>query len=134
MVQNMTHRPRVLLVGPYERDNFGDLLFLLVTEHCLWDAEVCAAAPFAADMSALLGRTIPAYAPLLRAEPFDVVWSVGGQIGSIDARRAYRYAAAPDVHERFLQAGRLEQRQRLRRAAGGTVPLSPYIPSLTAFP
>jgi hypothetical protein len=24
--------PRVLLVGAYERDNFGDLLFLLVTE------------------------------------------------------------------------------------------------------
>ena len=28
-------RPRVLLVGAYERDNFGDLLFLLVTERYL---------------------------------------------------------------------------------------------------
>lgn len=124
----------MLLVGAYERDNFGDLLFLLVTEHCLWGAEVCAAAPFAADMSALLDRTVPAYAPLLRAERFDVVWTVGGQVGAIDAHKAYRYSAAPDVHKRFARASRARQAELLRRAAGGTVPLSPYIPALAGFP
>jgi hypothetical protein len=53
--------PRVLLVGAYERDNFGDLLFLLVTERYLEGADVVAAAPFSADMRHLLGREIPAY-------------------------------------------------------------------------
>ena len=31
----MSASPRVLLVGAYERDNLGDLLFLLVTERYL---------------------------------------------------------------------------------------------------
>ena len=37
--------PRVLAVGAYERDNVGDLLFLLVTERYLRGAQVVAAAP-----------------------------------------------------------------------------------------
>ena len=51
-------------MGAYERDNFGDLLFLLVTERYLGGADVVAAAPFAADMRRLLGRRIPAFGPL----------------------------------------------------------------------
>ena len=47
-------------MGAYERDNFGDLLFLLVTERYLEGADVVAAAPFAADMRALAGAGQPA--------------------------------------------------------------------------
>ena len=90
-------RPRVLLVGAYERDNFGDLLFLLVTERYLEGAEVVAAAPFSADMRALLDRRIPAYGPLLRDEAFDAIWTVGGQVGRVDLRRAYRMSAGADA-------------------------------------
>jgi hypothetical protein len=53
-------------VGPYERDNVGDLLFLLVTERYLPDAQITASAPFGADMTALLDRKVHAYGPLLR--------------------------------------------------------------------
>ena len=73
--------PRVLLVGAYERDNLGDLLFLLVTERYLEGAEVVAGAPFSADMRELLDRKVPAYGPLLQAEAFDAIWTVGGQVG-----------------------------------------------------
>ena len=93
--------PRVLAVGPYERDNVGDLLFLLVTEHYLRGADVTAAAPFGADMTALLDRRVPAYAPLLHDEDFDVVWTVGGQVGGIDARRAFRISASPRAFRAF---------------------------------
>ena len=86
---------RVLLVGAYERHNFGDLLFLLLTERCLGDAEVVAAAPFAADMTELLDRQVPAYGPLLDAGRFDAIWTVGGQVGAIDLARAYRMSASP---------------------------------------
>jgi hypothetical protein len=130
----MEDRPRVLLVGAYERDNFGDLLFLLVTERYLAGADVTAAAPFAADMSSLLHRTVPAYTPLLRSERFDVVWTVGGEVGSIDARRAYRLSAPPSAYRRFLRATEGEQAEIVRRAAGGATPLAPYIPALHEFP
>ena len=125
------HTPRILLVGAYERDNLGDLLFLLVTERYVAEAEVVAAAPFAADMRALLDRRVHAYGPLLRDEPWDVVWTVGGQIGSIDLRRAYRLSATPEALARFDRANPLTRARILRRAVGGVRVEAPYIPDLT---
>jgi hypothetical protein len=125
------HTLRILLVGAYERDNLGDLLFLLVTERYVAEAEVVAAAPFAADMRALLDRRVHASGPLLRDEPWDVVWTVGGQLGSIDLRRAYRLSAAPDALARFDRANPLTRARILRRAVGGVRVEAPYIPDLT---
>ena len=125
------HTPRILLVGAYERDNLGDLLFLLVTERYVAEAEVVAAAPFAADMRALLDRRVHAYGPLLRDEPWDVVWTVGGQVGSIDLRRAYRLSASPEDLARFDRANPLTRARILRRAVGGVRVEAPYIPDLT---
>jgi hypothetical protein len=119
---------RVLLVGAYERDNLGDLLFLLVTERYLGSADVVAAAPFSADMRAQLGRRIPAYGPLLRSEPFDAIWTVGGQVGRVDAARAYKMSARPRAYRRFERRSDASRARILRRAAGGPPPDSPYIP------
>jgi Polysaccharide pyruvyl transferase len=130
----MSSTPRVLLVGAYERDNFGDLLFLLVTERYLDGAEVVAAAPFSADMRALLDRQIPAYGPLLRDEAFDAIWTVGGQVGRVDLRRAYKMSASPEAWAEFEAAPEAEQLARLRAATGGAPPLSPYIPLPSAYP
>ena len=130
----MSSTPRVLLVGAYERDNFGDLLFLLVTECYLAGAEVVAAAPFSADMSALLDREIPAYGPLLRDESFDAIWTVGGQVGRVDVRRAYKMSAGPEAWAEFDAAPEAVQLAILEHAAGGVAPLSPYIPQPSAYP
>ena len=129
-----TGRPRVLLVGAYERDNFGDLLFLLLTERYLEGAEVVAAAPFKADMRPLLDRRIPAYGPLLRRERVDVVWTVGGQVGRIDAVRAYRLSASPSAWRRFARRSPARQAASLRRVTGLPALAAPYIPLANGVP
>ena len=121
-------------MGAYERDNFGDLLFLLVTERYLRGADVVAAAPFAADMRALLGRRIPAYGPLLRDERFDAIWTVGGQVGRIDLERAFKLSAPPRVWRRYARSGQARQREILRRHTGGVALAAPYIPLPSAYP
>lgn len=125
---------RVLLVGAYERDNLGDLLFLLVTERYLEGAEVVAAAPFSADMRAQLGRRIPAYGPLLRSQSFDAIWTVGGQVGRVDVARAYKMSAKPRAWRRFERGSEPARARILRRATGGPPPASPYIPLPAAYP
>jgi hypothetical protein len=134
MTAEATHRPRVLAVGAYERDNVGDLLFLLVTERCLRDAELVAAAPFGADMRAQLDRRVVPYGPLLRDERFDVIWTVGGQVGAVDVPRAYRMSAPPRAYRRYARGSGRRREALLRRAAGGPLPLSPYIPSALDHP
>lgn len=129
-------RKRALLVGAYERDNFGDELFLLVTEHYLAEAgyDAVAAAPFAADMTPLLDRVIDRFADRLNDETFDLVWTVGGEAGAIGTDGAMRWSVAPDVFARY-QAGDAAARARLRRQIMGDTPTAtPYMPRLSAFP
>ncbi|SDU63242.1 hypothetical protein [Jiangella alkaliphila] len=57
-------RIRILAGGSLDVDNFGDLLFLLVTEKYL-DGMVVATGPFGWDMMSILGRRVHAYTPLL---------------------------------------------------------------------
>lgn len=55
-------RPRVLLVGAFERDNFGDLLFHLVTRSMLESSG------FAVDAASVISAEVPAVPeyPVLR--------------------------------------------------------------------
>lgn len=129
----MTYTPRVLVVGAYERDNFGDLLFWLVTSAYLRDAELHAAAPFAADMTELLGRKVEAYGPLLRDETFDVIWTAGGQVGRMDLRTAFRLSTPPEVYRDYRERSSDERARLLRDLAGGGRVLSPYIPTPLSY-
>jgi len=127
---------RALLVGAYERDNFGDELFLLVTEHYLAEAgyESVATAPFAADMTPLLDRKIDRFVDRLEDETFDLVWTVGGEAGAIGTDTAMRWSVAPEVYARFTAADAAE-RARIRQEVMGSTPVeTPYMPRLSAFP
>ncbi len=127
-------RPRVMLVGAYERDNVGDLLFLLQTERYLRQAAVTAAAPFPGDMTRLLDRAIPAYGPLLASERYDAIWTVGGEVGSTSVLGALRMSMPPGF-VRAYDAAAPADRQAMLERVHGTAPMeSPYVPRPTAYP
>lgn len=127
-------RPRILCVGAYERDNFGDLLFQLITADYLRDAEVVFAAPFAADMSELTGERIPAFGPLLSNESFDAVWTVGGEVGATTVGFAHKAALGAEEHVVY-KAAPLEERRRMLAEHMGPIPVeSPYLPRVSAYP
>lgn len=75
--------PSVLLVGAYERDNFGDLLFLHQTERYLEGAHLEVAAPFPGATSENVPRVVPGYAAVMRSRSFDHIWTVGGEVGDV---------------------------------------------------
>ena len=127
-------RPRVLLVGAYERDNFGDLLFLLQTEQYLpAEAEVVAGAPFGTDMTTLLDRRIVGYGPLLETGTFDHIWTVGGEVGGADLRHAFRMCASDEQLERW-RSGEAAKAELIREH-NGNIPIdSPYLPRPSAYP
>ncbi len=131
---NDTTRPRVLLVGAYERDNFGDLLFLLQTEQYLTHADVTAAAPFPGDMTRLLDRKIPAFGPLLEKQAYDCVWTVGGEVGGTSFGGAFRMSNPAGVVRAYDAASPEEQDDIVRRLSGRTPLEGPYLPRPTAYP
>jgi Polysaccharide pyruvyl transferase len=125
---------RVLAVGAYERDNFGDELLLLVTERYLAAADVVASAPFAADMRDVFGRAVVAYAPLLRSARFPIVWTVGGEVGGVDVETAALISLPRDDLRVYAKSSPAGRRELLQRAVDGDLPLAPYIPSIDGFP
>lgn len=127
-------RPRVLTVGAYERDNFGDLLFLLVTERYLPGSEIVSAAPFRADMTRLMDRQVPALGEQLSREGFDAIWTVGGQVGGTSIETAYRMSRPRREVARYRRAAPADQRAMLSAALGGAPIVSPYIPTPASFP
>jgi polysaccharide pyruvyl transferase WcaK-like protein len=130
----MSERPRLLLVGPYEKDSDFDQIFLLITERYLRSAEVLTAAPFGADMTAQLARRVHAYGSLLEAEEFGVIWTVGGGIEGATQQFAFRRAASPELYQEFERSSSTE-RQRMVSLAFGDAPLTnPYIPSPLDYP
>ncbi|GAB3273890.1 polysaccharide pyruvyl transferase family protein [Arthrobacter pigmenti] len=125
---------KALLVGAYERDNFGDILFLLLTEKYLARADVTAAAPMHADMSHVFGRYIPAYAPLLKTARWDSVWSVGGELGRVSLPAALNYSLSDDM--RVVYKGQDREGQRaIRKALSSDVDHDlVYVPTMHEYP
>lgn len=99
-------RPRVLLVGAFERDNFGDLLLALVTRDFLAsDFEVDLTTPFESKTSELLPVTTRMYTKALEAGSPDAVWVVGGEIGGVTGAEAARMTgASPDEMDAELES------------------------------
>lgn len=124
----------VLLIGAYERENFGDLLFLILTEHYLGSRPSLAAAPFESDMSALLGREIQAFGEVLSREMFDVVWTVGGEVGGIGVNTAFEVSASPPDYQRYVDADPRDRRRLVLEHMHCPRLTSPYVPDLRLFP
>lgn len=126
-------RPRILCVGAYERDNFGDLLFQIITAQYLQDADVVFAAPFEVDMTDLIGLHVPAYGPLLENEDWDAVWTVGGEVGGTTIDYAYRTAHGDEAFRAFSEMSPDEKRALLA-TENGTVPMeAPYLPRISSY-
>lgn len=77
---------RILAVGAFERDNFGDLLFLRVLRDFVKDkdAEITPASIIFSDMRRVNGEVVYPYDLMLKLFKWDAVWVVGGEVGGVD--------------------------------------------------
>lgn len=125
---------KTLAIGAYERENFGDLLFLHVTAALLGDgSEISAGTPFAPSRSSLGERTMVRYSDELAARSYDRVWVVGGEVGGARMSSAFGMSAEDSEHQAYLAASRADRRKQLEAAAGQRWFTAPYMPHLPGF-
>lgn len=125
---------RAILVGAYERENFGDLLFLLRTREYLADTDVIPTAPFASGASEYLDEEIRSYVPELRSGSADGVWIVGGEVGSTTLSSAFRLSASEEQFAAFSKLQAHDRAEELGRIFELPASASPYLPRASAFP
>ncbi|TFD82687.1 polysaccharide pyruvyl transferase family protein [Cryobacterium fucosi] len=129
-----TPKASVLLIGAYERDNFGDLLFYQLTMDYLRAHEVAAGSVIGADMTSLLGARVHPHNDLLSARSWDLVWVVGGEVGGVDVEGALAMSLDDVAWDIYGHSG-AEGRDHIARYLTGAPARSPaYLPILEGFP
>lgn len=79
---------KILTIGAYERDNFGDLLFFLILEEIFKDDYIVPSSIIFSDMTELMGHIVYPYHNLLKENKWDLIIVVGGEIGGVDIHSA----------------------------------------------
>ncbi len=77
-----------LFIGAYERDNFGDILFLDQTRHFLSGIDAASCGLIDSDMTPVGGTKVSAYPPLLNGHTLPFLWVVGGETGGTSVAEA----------------------------------------------
>ncbi|KFF59363.1 hypothetical protein JF66_11805 [Cryobacterium sp. MLB-32] len=126
--------PTVVLIGAFERDNFGDLLFYQLTKTYLGERGIVAGSVIGADMRSLLGTQVYPQSDLLAARAWDAVWVVGGEVGGVTTENALAMSL-PEVEGAIFDAASTMGRTALSRFLSDSAPVDPaYLPVLSRFP
>ncbi len=127
---------RILAVGAFERDNFGDLLFLRVLRDFMKnkDVEVTPASIIFSDMREINGEVVYPYDLMLKLYEWDAVWVVGGEVGGVDVVGAILMDAV-DVKGQHYSSLSYNDREVYNKLL--SIPkedsLSAYIPSVRSY-
>lgn len=127
---------RILAVGAFERDNFGDLLFLRVLRDFMEakGVEVTPASIIFSDMREVNGEVVYPYELMLSLYEWDAVWVVGGEVGGVDIASAVLMDAADarGRHYSALNANDKEAYNALLHIPTGDS-LSAYLPKVRGY-
>lgn len=92
----------ILAVGAYDRDNFGDILFYLLTKQYLKDHFLIPGGVTTADMRQLMGEIVLPYPLLLQTRRWDIVWVAGGEVGGVTKTDALRMVIPQEFDQTYL--------------------------------
>lgn len=93
----------ILTIGAYERDNFGDLLFLLVFEYICKKRNInlVLGSCIESDMKDYFGKYVFPYHFLLSNYSYDTIWVVGGEIGGCTSQMAVEMSIQNTYLDRY---------------------------------
>lgn len=127
-----TNDSPVTLIGAYQRENFGDILFLHLSREYL-GSPATATAPMPAEASPYLPEPVKSYVPVLRSGDSSGVWVVGGEIGRAAVLGTYRTSVDAEAAA-ALPSKTAARDAVVSEATGLPWYASPYLPRLSAYP
>lgn len=124
---------KILTIGAYERDNFGDLLFFFIVKEFFKEHNVVPASIIYSDMTKLMGEVIYPYHILLTQFEWDMIIVVGGEIGGVDIRTALNMSLTDEEYEILEKAEDGLQNICYDYLTGYHLNRSAYVPNLTFY-
>lgn len=132
----MTLGMPVGLIGAYERDNFGDILFLERTRRYLDEArlEAKTLAPFRSLTERLTGAPTTPVTSAMRDGSLGAIWTVGGEVGGVAVHSAYLMLDPETRATDFHGMPRGARRALIRQESGAALTNLAYLPRPSAYP
>ncbi len=90
---------KILIIGAYERDNFGDLLFFLILKEFFKEEYVVPSSIIFSDMLHLMDEIVYPYDTLLKEYEWDLIIVAGGEIGGVDLHSALNMSLSTNEYE-----------------------------------
>lgn len=129
-----SRRSRIVGVGAFERDNFGDLLYAELARAVARERfDLVLATPVAADMRHDLGVELPAAGATLRDAGATGIWVVGGEVGATSQEYVYKTRFGEAALAALLRMPPERAHERMAEAMGGVLYAAPYIPRPSAL-
>lgn len=122
----------ILLIGAFERDNFGDYLFYLLYRKLLGNARVVPAGILFSDQRETIGSLVYPYSHLLQSEKWDAVILAGGELGAVSQEMAIRMCLNAEDEKKFRALP--EQDDMIRFLTGLDAFEPAYLPDLGRYP
>ncbi|ODT42414.1 MAG: hypothetical protein ABS62_03150 [Microbacterium sp. SCN 70-200] len=122
------------LLGAYERDNFGDILFLERTERYLAHSGVVALplTPFKSTPELLSRRPAHTLTEASENGHLDGVWTVGGEVAGVAMYAAYGMLGTLQQSAGFSDAPRRVRRRIIRDESGARLTDLAYLPRMSS--
>ncbi len=97
-------KKNILTVGAYDRDNFGDILFYIITQKYLQKHNIIPGGITSEDMRTFMDEIVLPYPLLLEKAEWDIVWVVGGEVGGVTKTDAIRMVTSAEFDNVYLTA------------------------------
>lgn len=126
---------KIGLLGAFERDNFGDILFLERTVRYFSDAglSVVPLSPFGGLTVPYMGTPLVKFTDALHSGQIDALWVVGGEIGGVAVHSAYRMLDPGKQPAGFGDSSRARRRRTIRKASGQSLTSLAYLPRASRY-
>ncbi len=125
-------RRAILLIGAFERDNFGDFLFALVTRSYLKAFDVSYASTLASALPS--GEPVESIPGALQRRSWDSVWVTGGEVGGVDVETALHMALSGERGHAYRDAAQAGRGFIARALGHSSLDESAYLPPLARYP
>lgn len=126
---------KILAIGAYERDNFGDILFYHATKHYLSSAvDLVPASILHKRQTSYFPEEVLTYGTLLNEQKWDAVILVGGEIGGINLESALRMSLDENIYNEYKELGKENQKKVISVITGGLSNVDQaYFPNLSNY-
>lgn len=127
---------KILTVGAYERDNFGDALFYIITKKYLEERgyQIFPASLLYSGESNLLEQEVLPIDFMLKSQSWDAVWVVGGEVGGVDIDTALTMSLADEQHQLYFnEHTSIDQKRILLKLLDINSDMPAYVPDLSQY-